>query len=679
VSGAPPRTRVASGAPRERPQTDAAPAAARWVWAAGVAGLLVLALALLLGGGAAGTGLTGLTDPGTGTRWGLPVATLVMDVAATVAVGFFLLAVLLPAPKNELSGTSLQALRTGSVAAALWCFAAAASLLLTLSDLIGRPVPDALAGDSLRSFVTTVDEGQALALVVVLAAVLVPTARLTLKRSGAAAVLLLSLATVVPPALTGHAAAGDYHHPAATSLIVHVLATVLWVGGLVAIMTYARGPARDLARVVTTYSAIAFGSAVMVGASGFLNASLRLSSPADLVSTSYGWLVLGKTGAFAALVAFGAWHRRRTLPSLQQGRRGAFRRIAAGEIAVMAGTIGLAVALSRTPTPVPEVIPDATRARQLLGYPPPPELTAGRLLTEVYPDGLFFLLATAMVVLYLAGVRRLSRRGDRWPVTRTLAWLGGVLVLCVSTLSGLMTYGMTMLSVHMTQHMIEAMAVPPLLVLGAPVTLALRAIRPAPRGQTGPRELLAAALGSRVLRVLTHPLVAFTIFVTAAPMVYFSGLFPYAMYHHTGHLLMSLHFILGGYLFYEVIIGLDPLPRRPPHVARLVMVLAAAGFHAFFGVALMQASRLIAGDWYAELSGDIAWLPDTLADQRIAGQITWGLGELPALLVLLVLLYQWAKSDEREAARRDRRDTGKELAEYNAYLASLSQGTRRRR
>jgi cytochrome c oxidase assembly factor CtaG len=179
--------------------------------------------------------------------------------------------------------------------------------------------------------------------------------------------------------------------------------------------------------------------------------------------------------------------------------------------------------------------------------------------------------------------------------------------------------------------------------------------------------------------VLTHPLVAFTIFVTAAPMVYFSGLFPYAMYHHTGHLLMSLHFILGGYLFYEVIIGLDPLPRRPPHVARLVMVLAAAGFHAFFGVALMQASRLIAGDWYADLSGDIAWLPDTLADQRIAGQITWGLGELPALLVLLVLLYQWAKSDEREAARRDRRDTGKELAEYNAYLASLSQGTRRRR
>jgi putative copper resistance protein D len=313
-----------------------------------------------------------------------------------------------------------------------------------------------------------------------------------------------------------------------------------------------------------------------------------------------------------------------------------------------------------------------SRVREVLGFAPPPAPTPAGYLTEVYPDGLFSLLALAMALLYTAGLVRLHRRGDRWPVGRTVAWMSGVAVMAFVTLSGVMTYGMTMLSAHMVQHMTLAMVVPLLLVLGAPVTLALRAMPPAKRGHVGPRERVLSVMHSRVVRFVTHPVVVFLIFVTAAPMVYFSGLFAYAMANHTGHMLMSLHFLLGGYLFYEVLIGTDPLPRRPAYPIRVVMVLAAAGFHAFFGVGVMMSARLIAGDYYRLLGTEIPWLPDTLADQRVAGGITWGFGELPALAVLMVLLVQWSRSDEREARRRDRKATDTELESYNAYLAELA-------
>jgi putative copper resistance protein D len=236
-----------------------------------------------------------------------------------------------------------------------------------------------------------------------------------------------------------------------------------------------------------------------------------------------------------------------------------------------------------------------------------------------------------------------------------------------------MTYGMTMLSAHMGQHIVLMMISPVLLVLGGPITLALRAFTPARRGETGPREMLLAGVQSRVVRVLTHPLVALAIFASGPFVVYFTGLFEYAMRHHTAHLLMSVHFLLAGFLFYEVLIGIDPLPKRPPYVARLGMQLGVVGIHAFFGLALMESARLIAADYYRQLGTEISWLPDPLPDQILAGQLTWGFAEIPGLLVLGALFVQWIRSDEREARRFDRReaDTETKRAAYNAYLARL--------
>jgi putative copper resistance protein D len=412
----------------------------------------------------------------------------------------------------------------------------------------------------------------------------------------------------------------------------------------------------------------------MIAASGVINGWVRIGTLGDLVTTSYGWLLLGKVAALVALGLFGSRHRGRTLPALAAGRRGAFRRLAAGEVAVMGAAIGLAVALSRTEPPVADDPGRISMARSLLGFPIPPEPTFARLINQWYPDATFALGCLAAVLLYIAGLRRLRHRGDRWPVGRTVAWMSGVGLVAFVQTSGLMTYGMTMLSVHMTQHLILMMVCPVLLVLGAPVTLALRSITPAPRGEHGPREWLLVATQSRVVRVLTNPLVALILFVSGPFVVYFTGLFEVAMRDHNGHTLMSLHFLLTGYLFYEVLVGIDPLPNRPPYLARIGLQFAAIVFHTLFGLALMESARLIAADYYRTLAADIAWLPDTLADQRLAGQISWGASELPGLAILILLLYQWSRSDEREARRFDRREgrAEAERAAYNEYLARLN-------
>lgn len=659
--------------------TDVIPPTRQWgVAAAGVA-LVTLIVALFLGGGGATAGIPGLGDPGEVTKWGLPIAKALLDGAGAVTVGLLGLAAVLPVRKGELEGDALRALRAASISALVLAAAAAAVHLLTLSDLVGRPLPDALAGDSFISYTSTVEQGRAYAAVVVLALAIVPAARLTIGQGGAIALLCLGVASMVPLSLIGHSSSGDYHHSARVSLLVHLVGMALWVGGLVALSWYAGRKGRELPRAARAFSAVALGCFVMVAASGVMNAWVRLDTLGEVFTSAYGLMVVGKVAALIALGWLGYRHRTRTLPLLEAGRPGAFRRLAVGEIIIMAVALGLAVALSRTEPPGPLIPEVRTVVRTLIGFPIPPEFSTGRVFTEFYPDALFALGVLAGFLLYLGGVWRLHRRGDHWPVGRTIAWLAGLATVAFVGLSGLQTYGMLMLSVHMVQHMVLMMISPILLVLGGPVTLALRALKPARRGQLGPRELIVSAVNSPVAQVLTHPLVALALFISGAYTVYFTGLFESAMRSHTGHTLMSVHFLVVGYIFFEMLIGIDPLPKRPPYPARVVLLLLAMAFHAVFGLALMESSRLIAGDYYREIAVEIPWLPDTLDDQVLAGQITWGFGELPGLLVIGVLFIQWYRSDEREARRFDRREGSEESERtaYNEYLAKLDERSRR--
>jgi putative copper resistance protein D len=184
---------------------------------------------------------------------------------------------------------------------------------------------------------------------------------------------------------------------------------------------------------------------------------------------------------------------------------------------------------------------------------------------------------------------------------------------------------------------------------------------------------------SPVSKALTHPLVALPLFVGSFYGLYFSGLFDSALTYHWAHLAMNAHFLLVGYVFYWPVIGVDPAPRRMPPLGRLGMIFAAMPFHAFFGVALMSMQTVIGETFYRGLK--LPWVGDLLTDQRLGGGIAWASGEVPVLLVLIALLVQWARTDEREARRSDRREDatgGADLAAYNAMLKQLSEPGKRR-
>ncbi len=264
----------------------------------------------------------------------------------------------------------------------------------------------------------------------------------------------------------------------------------------------------------------------------------------------------------------------------------------------------------------------------MLGFPLPDAPTVLAILTGWRLDLLVIGTLLAAAILYGRGLVTLHRRGDRWPVGRAIAWYAGLAFVAFGTLSGLAVYGRASFSMHMTQHMTLSMIAPLLLVLGAPITLALRALPAARSNQpAGAREWLLAALQSPFGRVLTHPITALVLFISAPYMIYFSGLFETAMRAHWAHELMHVHFVLVGFLFYESLIGSDPVPYRASYPMRMVTIFAALAFHAFFAVALISSDTVIAASYYETLNR--AWWPNLLEDQTNGASFAWAFGELP--------------------------------------------------
>jgi cytochrome c oxidase assembly factor CtaG len=228
----------------------------------------------------------------------------------------------------------------------------------------------------------------------------------------------------------------------------------------------------------------------------------------------------------------------------------------------------------------------------------------------------------------------------------------------------------------MVQHMVISMLSPILILLGAPITLALRALPPAARGSKGPRELLLMLLHSRYMRIITHPVFTIPLFIASLYGLYFTPLFDFLMESKPGHIAMMVHFLATGLVFFWPIMGVDPGPHRPGYLMRMLELFAGMPFHAFFGIALMMASQPMVKT-YTDPPASLGI--DALSDQNAAGGIAWAFSEIPSVLVLIVLLFQWYGSEQRQAKRKDRaadRDGDKELEAYNAYLASLNAQSR---
>ncbi|KIP51395.1 copper transporter [Leucobacter komagatae] len=616
-----------------------------------------------------------LADPGAVVRIGIPLLRTLVNVAVAGLIGSLVMAVWAFSAERREHGLALD-IAAGS--AAVLTVASAATLIFTYSDLASMPFSASSAfGAGLAQFVTEVELGQLWLWELLIAAVVTVLAFAVRGRKLTLLVLVFALFTTLPLAQQGHAAGAAGHSQAVNSLLVHLVGAAVWLGGLLVLMFVAQTVNRErLALLVSRYSSIALIAFVAVSASGVVSAWVRIGSLDALFGTGYGKLVVLKVVALVLLGAFGAVHRQRLIPRIAKSDRGmrVFAWFVIAELALMGFASGIAGALGRTATPVPlePIDPSvgASPAEILTGDPLPAELTPMSYITEWKFDLAWGLVSAFGILFYLAGVVRLRRRGDSWPVGRTIAWIAGMLFLFYSTNGALNAYEQYLFSVHMLGHMMFTMLIPLVLVLGAPVTLLLRATDKRKDGSWGAREWVMWGLQTPWSRFLTNPVVAAAIFVGSLWVFYFSPILRWATSEHLGHQWMIIHFLISGYLFSLTMIGIDPVPNRAPYPFRLVILFATMASHAFFGVTIMTGDSLFLADWFGAMGR--TWGATPLEDQATGGGIAWGIGELPTLALALVVAVQWSRSDRKEQKRKDRAEDRSGDSELNAYNAMLA-------
>lgn len=637
--------------------------------------LLSLVIALVLGGGAAAPLVA---DPGPVVRYGLPIAKLVMTIATAVTIGALLLALIALAPGRP---EHHRALDIAAAAAGVWTLAAATTGFLTFLSVFVEPVAlDERFGRLLAAFFGEQEIGRAWLWTVVMAATVTVLCFAARSQAVLAFVGLLAVATLWPVAQQGHAGGTADHDAAVTAVYLHSVFAAVWVGGLIALVLLRRELADRLPVVLARYSTLALIAFIVVSTSGIVSAQLRVGSLEGLDS-GYGAILIGKVVALVALGGFGAAYRRVLIGRVvrEKAPRASFWAIVVVELAVMGIASGLATALARTPSPVPEIpvdqLADPTPAEWLTGAPLPPPFEVARVFTEWDLNLLWALLAGFGAFFYLAGVVRMHRRGDRWPVHRTILWVLGMVSLFLVTSSGIAVYERYLFSVHMLGHMMLSMGIPVMLVLAAPVTLAARAIHVRKDGSRGPREWILAIVHSRFASIVGHPIVAAVIFAVSLLVFYYSPLFSWAVSDHLGHQWMILHFLLSGYFFVNALIGVDPAPYRPPYPVRLMILLATMAFHAFFGLSIITSSALLLPEWFGAMGRE--WGDTPLADQVRGGEIAWSVGEIPTLALAILVAVMWSRDDSRETKRRDRQADRDDDAELKAYNAMLEQRAER--
>ncbi|MDR6199800.1 cytochrome c oxidase assembly factor CtaG/putative copper export protein [Microbacterium sp. SORGH_AS428] len=642
----------------------------------GVTALVALIVALAYGGGAAPLVIA---DAGPVVRWGLPIATLVLNLAAATMVGSLVLALFGLRPEDRAFEIALD---TASIGAAVFTVAAAVTGFFTFVNVFNAaPSADAVFGQQLGRFLVEVELGRTWLITTVAGAVLTVLTFAVRAWTPTLLVAMLALASLVPMGTQGHSGELANHSVAVTSLVLHILAAAVWLGGLVLLVVIRPVVARSgQIALLRRYSSIALVAFIVVAVSGSVRAWVSVEALPALLSP-YGGILAVKVLALIGLGLLGAWYRLRLISRMNENasaRR--FWTLIGVELALMGIASGAAAALARTPPPTDQQPPVArTPAEFLTDAPVPPELTPLRWITAWNIDLLWLFVVAFGIFLYLAGVWRLHRRGDRWPLYRTIMWVAGMLLLLWVTSGAVNAYQEYLFSVHMVGHMLLTMAIPLLLVPGSPVTLALRAIRKRDDGTRGGREWILWAVHTPFAKVVTHPIFTALNFVASLWIFYYTDLFRWSLYDHLGHIWMVTHFLITGYLFVLSLIGIDPVPLRFPYPFRLLTLVVVIAMHAFFGVAIMMQTGLFAAEWFGAMGR--TWGVTPLEDQYVGGGVAWGVGEIPSLILGITVAIQWSRSDERLQRSNDRqadRTGDAELEEYNARLAAIAARDARR-
>ena len=561
--------------------------------------------------------------------------------------------------------------------AGIWLVTSAFQIVLTLANILGTSLGQAFDSTSFWSFISQVDLGKFLAAQTILVAIVLAGLNYIRTVLSSAVFLIISLLALIAPVFQSHSPSGGSHSLAIGSLVIHVVALALWVGGILAICLLNN---QDRKTALPRFSVLALWAAIAVLISGVANAWARLDFSAAW-SSRYAQIVIAKAILTTLLIFLGYRNRSALKTRNDEGWKLLFRLIFI-EATLMCVVVVLGSWLSNSTPPIGKEIAFSP-ALSIVGYATPGAPNLARMFTLYNADALIIGILVVLVALYIKGVSILKKRGDAWPVGRTIAFACGVALIDFATSGGLGVYALFSFEYHMLAHMVLGMLAPIGLVLGAPITLALRTL---PQGRTpeerGVRGTLIAFLHSRYSIILTNPLTALALFDGSLFVLYFTNLFGNLMQSHAGHLFMTIHFLLAGFLFFHVIIGIDPNPRKIPHLVRIVILFGAMSIHAFFAIALLATTSLIDGGYYGSLR--TPWLGDLLADQHAAGSIAWAMGEVPIIFALIATFIQWMRDDTREAKRIDRNEARMaamgepdDLAQYNNYLSQLQRRDQR--
>ena len=548
-----------------------------------------------------------------------------------------------------------------------WIITILIFILIQIAYLLEQPISASFDLTVIRSYLTQTSVGKSylVQLLGVLIVLLIPLKKVLSTYIS----LIIALIAITAPIFQSHGTSSSHHGLAIGALVIHVIALSFWVGGLFGLTQLSK--AQKLI-ALPRFSELALWSAITVVITGAATAWTRLDSISSWQS-KYGAITILKIFLALTLIGFGALHRRWIIKS---DFPSVFRLIS-GEIVIMFVTVFVGSWLSTVAPPTREV--KSSQALLITGIQMPPAPTFSNILLAYDADGLMLGLLIIAVALYIKGVVILRKRGDTWPVGRTIAFALGISMVDFATSGGLGVYSHFAFSNHMMAHMFLGMIAPIGIVLGAPITLALRTLPQARnKDERGVRGSFIALLHSKPALVMTNPVVALAIFDGSLFTLYFTPLFGNLMQGHSGHFFMSTHFLLAGILFFQTIIGVDPAPRKVPHLVKIIIIFAAMSIHAFFSIAIMSATTLIDNGYFVLL--ERPWATDLLADQKLGGAIGWAMGEIPILLALIATFLQWLREDKKEAGRIDRAAdraaaTGEDddLAQYNRYLAQLNQ------
>ncbi len=546
--------------------------------------LLTVLAGLALGGGSAATGSgSGLSDAGVLTAWLLPVTRGLFDLTAVGAIGTTtVLAWLVPWEMTD----ATRRLRAASAGwSAAWCAAALAHLLCSAAQVVGVPVTRILSAPGLLLYGVDLPQGRSLLLVVVGSlslALWIGTAR---TRGAARAWALVASALLAPLLATGHAATASDHFLATQTLLVHVLAVALWMGGLLAVVLHLRGDHAALVVAVTRFSRLALLCFVAVAASGLTGAWTRLGLDPAVWRSYYGALMIAKTALLVALAALGWAHRVRSLPALATGRRGAFARIATVEVSLMAAALGLAVVLGRTAPPIAaslRAVPPHAAAFPTVD-PTLPPLRISSAFLETRPDALVVTFLLAAALLLVARVRRapLDQRPTRVQGS-CLAAAGGLTAWAL--VGGLGAYSTTLLTAQVAQVLVLMIVVPLLVAKGLPMS-----------------------------RPMLQPTNAAVLAVAVLAATFQTPLLDLSLRSDLGHLLVGLTALASGSL-----VALSLVAGRSGRARPVSGLLLIAAVLAWYGWRMWSASVPMAGGWFRDLD---LWWADATVDQRYAGAV----------------------------------------------------------